>query len=93
MISAGSRYAGGTIITATDLDDNDILALTFAAPADTVIRYTTYQVTGADTIDLIANSFYGDPTLWWYVANANPEIMTWDSLTAGQLIRVPLLGA
>ena len=24
-----------------------------------------------DRLDLLANQFYGDPTLWWYIARAN----------------------
>ena len=24
-----------------------------------------------DRLDLLANQFYGDPTLWWYIAKAN----------------------
>ena len=91
MISASSRYANSAIVTAQNEDGTDIQAIVFTPPADTVIQYTMHQVTGADTIDLLANQYYGDPTLWWQIANANPEILNWSSLTVGYLLRIPLI--
>ena len=40
-----------------------------------------------DRLDLLANQFYGDPTLWWYIARANNlKFMT---LETGITLRIP----
>ena len=43
-----------------------------------------------DRMDLLANDFYGDPTLWWVIANANGSLSR-DSLTPpiGTQLRIP----
>ena len=33
-----------------------------------------------DRLDLIANDYYNDPTLWWIISVANAEFMPADSL-------------
>lgn len=91
MISASSRYAAATIVAAVDQDDNDILAIITAEPTDTVIRYRLHQVGGADEVTFLAYRYYGDSTLWWQIANANPEITNWSTLTNGTLIRIPII--
>lgn len=91
MIPANSRYASATVVPATDVDGNDILAIVPAAPADTVIRYTYHQVAGTDDVTLLAFRYYGDPTVWWKIANANPEVTNWATITTGSLIRVPII--
>jgi len=40
-----------------------------------------------DRLDLLANQFYSDPTLWWYIARANNlKFMT---LEPGISLRIP----
>lgn len=56
-----------------------------------------YRVRDIDRIDLLANRFYGDPVLWWVIAEANDfEILPTDFNTA-DVIRIPapryILGA
>ena len=43
-----------------------------------------------DRFDTLANQFYGDSSLWWIIASANP-INTSDSLvpTPGEQLRIP----
>jgi hypothetical protein len=43
-----------------------------------------------DRLDLLANRYYLDPTLWWIIPSANPELST-DSfyLTPGIQLRIP----
>jgi phage tail protein X len=45
-----------------------------------------------DTIDTIAQSAYSDPTQWWKIADANPNIMLWDVLPNGTMLRIPNSG-
>jgi nucleoid-associated protein YgaU len=53
------------------------------------ITFVYHQVTAVDTVDGLAATYYNDPTLWWRIADANPEIMLWDTLAVGSLIRIP----
>lgn len=93
MIGANSRYAQSVVTPAVNLDGKDVMAVVFTPPVDTFMRYTYYQVTGADTIDGIASNYYGDPTLWWMIANANPEVQDWLTMTTGRLLRIPVPGS
>ena len=43
--------------------------------------------TEGDRLDLLAQQFYGDQSLWWFIANAN-NISTMN-LTAGTSLRIP----
>lgn len=48
-----------------------------------------YIVRGTDRIDLLANSRYGDPVLWWVIARANNLELLPVQLTVGSQIRIP----
>tara|TARA_Y100000296_G_C5043068_1_gene190872 strand:+ start:20 stop:301 length:282 start_codon:yes stop_codon:yes gene_type:complete len=40
-----------------------------------------------DRLDLVANTYYNDPTLWWYIAKANNlKIM---NIPEGTSLRIP----
>ena len=40
-----------------------------------------------DRLDLLANQFYGDVNLWWYIAKANG--LTFMSIPIGTSLRIP----
>ena len=40
-----------------------------------------------DRLDLLANRFYGDPSLWWYIAKANNLIVM--KVPTGTSLRIP----
>jgi hypothetical protein len=40
-----------------------------------------------DRFDKLANEYYKDPTLWWYLAKANS--MKFNNIPEGKLIRIP----
>jgi hypothetical protein len=40
-----------------------------------------------DRFDLLANQFYGNPNLWWYIARANN--MKFNALPAGIKLTIP----
>jgi hypothetical protein len=56
--------------------DNDIWVLT----------------TVGDRLDILANDFYGDDSLWWVISIANPDKVNFGSiyLTPGIEIRIPI---
>jgi|SRR6056300_1103589 len=57
------------------LDVNDIYAYT----------------TEGDRLDLLAQQFYGDISLWWIISAGNPEVLSLNSLfiPVGTEIRIP----
>lgn len=89
MISNSSRYANSVLVTDTKNDGTQVIVLTPSDAISYTFTYTFYTTTGSDRIDTIANAYYGDPTLWWKIGDANPEIMKWDSIPPGTTIRIP----
>jgi len=45
-----------------------------------------------DRLDLLANQFYGDITLYWIIASANPDVIDFGSIfiKEGTQLRIPL---
>ena len=41
-----------------------------------------------DRLDLIANQFYGDKSLWWYIAKANG--LKVNKVAIGTILRIPI---
>ena len=51
-----------------------------------------YAITDfGDRLDTLANQFYGDPSLYWIIASANPDVVPGDSLllAGGIQLRIP----
>ncbi|MDX3260701.1 tail protein X [Streptomyces sp. MI02-2A] len=87
-ISASSRYKDSNLtLIATGRGTN--LTVVPGQQKEWSFAFTYHQLTSADRIDLLAQQFYGDPELWWHIADANPEILDWTVLTPGQTIRIP----
>jgi hypothetical protein len=68
------RYRASTRYPDIPLSENDVLL---------------YTIRG-DRLDNLAYQFYGDPTLWWILSIANPDLPN-DSLypTLGFQLRIP----
>lgn len=88
MITAESRYADSKVDKVVT-DDGVRLTIVPGAQKDFRITYTLYQWRSYDRIDVMADTVYGDPTRWWIIADANPEIMDWGSVPTGKIIRIP----
>jgi phage tail protein X len=58
-------------------------------PSD--INDTYAYTTQGDRLDLLAQEFYGDISLWWIIAAGNPEVLSLNSLfiPVGTEIRIP----
>lgn len=90
MILPNSRYANSTVTTV--VKEGVSVAVIVPSPAATYsFTYVNYQVAVGDRIDTLAFQFYADPSQWWRIAQANPEILFWDNLTVGTVIRIPQL--
>lgn len=87
-ISAGSRYASSTLIV-LDVNGTSRQVIYPTSPGTYQFKFIAHIYSADETIDGIAAAYYGDPTQWWKIGQANPEIMDWDNLTPGQTIRIP----
>ncbi len=88
----GSRYAG-LPVRAYDAGDGEppiaYLARRLVPRAETLATLGEHVVEEGDRLDLIAARWYGDPELWWRIADANPCAHP-DELTAtvGRWLRI-----
>lgn len=91
MIYEGSRYESAMVLP---IEDNTgvfhatvILQRTIVPPTD----YTVHRIVYGDRLDLLAARAYGDPELWWRIADANPSLAFPDDLPLGELLKIPRL--
>lgn len=91
MITTGSRYRkNGLAVLITQADGEKRLAVyvqRYARPRAVNYRYRT-AVSG-DRFDSLAFEYYGDPTFWWVLASANPEVFYPDEIAGGTVLRIP----
>lgn len=88
MILPNSRYANSSLAT-VDKDGTDVAVIVPSTAGSYSFSYILHQVVQHERIDTIAYQYYTDATLWWRIAQANPEILFWDNLTPGIVIRIP----
>ena len=82
----GSRLRFSKLVTLDGVEHWDFYELPTIPEQDDDIQY---QMAGAERIDLLANKFYGDPTLWWVIAVANDLELIPTDLEPGTRIRIP----
>jgi hypothetical protein len=90
MIAETSRYVNSAIDVVTD-ERGTHQSMNTVPPQDMVFEFTYYQIAAFDRPDTLAAFLYDDGGLWWVIANANPEILDWSQMKAGDIIRVPTL--
>jgi hypothetical protein len=88
-ISPYSRYADNTVVSLVDHNGITRPTIIIETPNERKVSFSTYTWKLGDQIEYLAFSAYGDELAWWIIANANPEILFWDSLTPGVTVRVP----
>jgi len=88
-ILSGSRYANSAVATLQVNGKPRQVILISPQQAPYSFGYQSYQVTEADTVQSLASAFFGDPTQWWQIADANPEIEWWGPIPPGTIIRIP----
>mgnify|MGYP003119431080 FL=1 len=79
-----SRY-DNTKIKIKDLKQGYLTTLYDRVPFSNSDLYVISQE--GDRLDTLANQFYGDSTLWWYIANANN--LNKINLEPGTSLRIP----
>jgi hypothetical protein len=81
MFLDNSRYVRTKRVDVTLKDGRTVTAVSLrrlpTVPGEAVV------VQGNNRLDIMAQRRYGDPTQFWHIADANPE------LQAGDLVKVP----
>jgi prophage DNA circulation protein len=88
-VSSSSRYAECNVVT-RDLADGTSKKVLLPRPSK--IRranITMYQWKSTDRVDLVAYQHYQDSGQWWRFADVNPQILNWNDIEPGTMIRVP----
>jgi nucleoid-associated protein YgaU len=89
-VYSGSRYANTPVLTLPN-DDGSYSPALFRGAAGLPPSFLHYVLHQGDRFDILADHFYGDSTLWWLIADANPEMFfPGGLLPIGQTIRIPL---
>jgi len=89
MISNTSRYANSKLVTGNVKGKGDVIYITPSAPTAYTFRYIFYVVNGSDRIDNVAHAYFSDPTQWYLIGDANPQITNWFTLEPGTVVRIP----
>ena len=89
MISNRSRYVRDSVSRVAGRDGILRSTIVPRTPNNVIFNYTYYSWVEGNRIDLLAYAFFNDPTRWWIIADANPEVFLWDELPSGTVIRIP----
>lgn len=88
MINATSRYASSIIDIVAD-ERGSHQSVNYPLPRTRRLTYTYYRVEALVSVDQLAFNLLGSGSLWWVIADANPEILNWQGLSPGTVIRIP----
>ncbi len=91
MISNRSRYSTASV-GVIDGSRGPVVTILPTERGVRVFSFTYLTLTQGDRVDLIAKRVYGDETMWWRIADANPEILDWTFPPVGAVLRIPSAG-
>lgn len=89
MIYADSRYADGTLIKAQDARNGDYRLGVYRKFPTKITTYYQYVWVQGDRIDTVSDQLLGNPSFWWQIMDANPEIINPHNIAVGTLLRIP----
>ena len=81
MITVLSRY------TYADANVNGIRTAERKDVRDVYVQKYTVKIN--DTVESLASELFGDASLWWRIADVNPQIKFPLDLEPGMVIRIP----
>jgi LysM domain-containing protein len=90
MITTGSRYSDSPTVVVVRPGTQTRTVITAGPQNPFTITYWWCILAEGDTLSSLAFSNYGDPTKWWKIADANPEVMDWTTIAPGSLLRIPV---
>jgi hypothetical protein len=77
-----SRYYKQKVVGITTNDGRAVKILTLRKPSTLSNREMIDAIVkGNDRLDIIAQTRYGNPTMFWYIADANTELQANDLLS------------
>jgi len=88
-IDITSRYQRNATALVADRSGNLQLAIVHRTPVEQNLRVSDYRWRASERVDEIAARYYGSESSWWMYAEANPQILDWTQVPAGQQIMVP----
>ena len=88
MIGSRSRYSGSKT-TVVNGPSGARMTIVPSRQTPWGFSFTYYSMKDGDRLDLLATDLYGDGTLWWKIADANPEILDWTEIPIGTIMRLP----
>ena len=90
-IYEGSRYERAMVVPVQGSDGVHRSTILPALGVPEIGEYTAYRAAAGDRMDLLAATAYGDPEMWWCIADANPQLSFVDELAPGTVLRIPVL--
>lgn len=91
MITSNSRYVNDTLSLLTGSDGVQRTTIVMPEPVSTQFSFMLHTVTGYDRLDTLANHYLGDSSLWWQIADINPDVtIDWSVMPVGATIRIPV---
>lgn len=92
MINRNSRYARDSVLQRVAVSGKDPQQAVYQDPA--VYSNQVYQTVISqigDSFESFAFTYYQDPTSWWVIARANPQVFFPSAIPPGTTIRIPSL--
>jgi phage tail protein X len=89
MITTDSRYANGNIFRAPGTRKNPYQVVVSRVFPNVIDDYFLYTWKENDRIDMVANRFYGNTSLWWQILDFNPEVLDPWQIPVGTALRIP----
>jgi nucleoid-associated protein YgaU len=81
-LTASSRYT-------TTGEPNTSVVIALRKNEQATVEYTAYTAREGDTFEGLAMRIYRDPSQYWRVADANPQVKFPDRIPAGTYLRLP----
>lgn len=90
MIPKNSRYYNGPLKQVVDSrSDKYTIYVSRKFPKNGYVSYIEYTWTDGDTLDAVAQVYFGDPEAWWVILDVNPDIHDGMNIAPGTKIRIP----
>lgn len=91
-LRGASRYDGATVLQVADEEGVHRPTLYGRVKRIRFPRFGYHTVTEGQRLDTLAHAYFKDSTLWWRIADVNPEYFDpTDMLEPGSVIRIPAL--
>jgi hypothetical protein len=85
-----SRYYESTVNYFTKKENGQVYPITFYSFDELdSISFSIHTYVSGETLQGISQVYYQNPSLWWTIAEYNPEVTDLFNITPGTLLRIP----